>query len=111
MFAHYYVRCKNLDKARRVFGNAIGKCPKDKLFKAYIQLEMQLGNFDRCRKIYERYLMVFPDSPLPWIGFAELEFALEEYNRARSLYESAIKLPALNMPETIWKAYIDMEIN
>jgi len=111
MYSHFYIRCKNLDMARKVYGNAIGKCPKDKIFKAYIQLEMQLGNFDRCRKIYEKYLDVFPDNPLPWIGYAELECVLEEYSRARSLFESAIKLPALNMPETIWKAYIDMEIS
>jgi crooked neck len=70
--------------ARKVFGNAIGKCPKDKLFKAYIQLEMQLANFDRCRKIYERYLYIFPDNPTPWIGYAELECVLEEFDRARS---------------------------
>lgn len=111
MYSQFYIRTKNLEMARKVFGNAIGKCPKDKIFKAYIQLEMQLGNFDRCRKIYEKYLLIFPDNPLPWIGFAELECMLEEYSRARSLFESAIKLPALNMPETIWKAYIDMEIS
>jgi crooked neck len=84
MYSHYYVRCGDLEMARKVFGNAIGKCPKDKLFKAYIQLEMQLANFDRCRKIYERYLYIFPDNPTPWIGYAELECVLEEFDRARS---------------------------
>lgn len=27
---------------------AIGMAPKDKTFKAYIELELQLGNIDRC---------------------------------------------------------------
>jgi crooked neck len=35
-------------------GQAIGKCPRKKLFKFYIDLEMQLLEFDRCRKIHER---------------------------------------------------------
>lgn len=69
-----------------------------------------MTNFERCRKIYERFLLEFPDKPGVWINFAEMEFKLEEYKRARLLYESAIVLPALNMPETVWKAYIDMEI-
>ena len=29
---------------------ALGMCPKRKLFKAYIELETQLGSIDRCRK-------------------------------------------------------------
>jgi len=28
------------------------KCPKDKLFRGYIELELQLQEFDRCRKLY-----------------------------------------------------------
>lgn len=54
---------------------------------------------------------MFPDNPLPWICYGEMECLLEEFDRARNLYESAINLPALNMPETIWKSYIDMEIS
>lgn len=55
MFAHFYVRCKDESSARKIFGAGVGKCPSDKIFKAYIQFEMQLANFDRVRKIYEKY--------------------------------------------------------
>ncbi len=41
------VRCKRLDAARRILGMALGVAPKEKTFKAYIELEMQLGSFDR----------------------------------------------------------------
>ncbi|CAA0838213.1 crooked neck protein- putative / cell cycle protein- putative [Striga hermonthica] len=30
--------------------------PKDKIFKKYIEIELQLGNIERCRKLYEKYL-------------------------------------------------------
>jgi crooked neck len=40
MYAHFYIRCKNLDQARKVFGTAIGKCPNEKIFKAYADLEL-----------------------------------------------------------------------
>lgn len=35
---------------------AIGMCPKEKLFKGYVQLERDLGEIDRCRKVYRRVL-------------------------------------------------------
>lgn len=48
MAAHFEIRQQRLDAARQILGMAIGSCPKDKLFKAYIDLELQLGNVDRC---------------------------------------------------------------
>ena len=110
-FAHFYIRQKNLDAARRIFGSSIGVCPNEKLFQAYIDLEMQLTNFDRCRLLFNKFLLTFPDKPNVWIKFAEMECNLEEYERSRSIYRTAISLPVLNMPETVWKAYIDMEIS
>jgi len=44
------------------------------------------------------------------LRFAELEVLLAEAGRARALYELAISQPVLDMPESLWKAYIDFEI-
>ena len=55
MYAKFEIRQKNLTAARRILGTAIGKCPKPKTFKGYIELELQLREFDRCRKLYEKY--------------------------------------------------------
>lgn len=111
MFAHFHIRQKDIAAARKVFGVAIGMCPQEKIFQAYIDLEMQLTNFDRCRQLYNRFLLTFPDKPFAWIKFAEMESGLEEYDRARAIFRSAISLPVLNMPESVWKAYIDLEIS
>lgn len=43
--------------------------------------------------------------------FAELEVMLSEAGRARGLFELAIQQPVLDMPEAVWKAYIDFEIS
>ena len=48
------MRQKNLDGARAILGRAIGVVHTDKIFKGYIELELQLGNMDRCRIIYEK---------------------------------------------------------
>jgi hypothetical protein len=45
------IRAKRLDAARKILGLALGTCPKDKLFKEYIQLELSLGNIDRCMRV------------------------------------------------------------
>ena len=58
LFAQFEVRQLNIDKARKILGTAIGMCPKEKLFKEYITLELQLREFDRCRQLYQKYLTV-----------------------------------------------------
>jgi crooked neck len=58
LYAEFEVRQLNLDKARKLLGRAIGMCPKEKLFKDYITLELQLREFDRCRQIYQKYIAV-----------------------------------------------------
>lgn len=35
-------------------------CPKEKLFKGYVQLERDLGEIDRCRTIYRQALRHAP---------------------------------------------------
>lgn len=80
---------------------AIGKCPKNKLLKGYIELELQLREFDRCRKLYEKYLEFSPENCTTWIKFAELETILGDTDRARSIFELAIGQPRLDMPEVM----------
>ncbi len=41
------VRCKDLKAARGLYGRAIGTAPKERVFKSYIELELQMGNIDR----------------------------------------------------------------
>lgn len=75
-------------------------------------MELQLANIDRVREIYKKQIQIFSDNPTPWIKWAELEKSLEEIDRFREIMEIAIKgNPNMNMPETIWKAYIDNEID
>lgn len=93
-----------------MFGVAIGKCPNDKLFKEYIDLEYKLVNMDRVRTIYAKYIETFPDNPDPFIAWAELEKSLPEIERYKAIFELAIDHPTMNMPEKVWKAYIDNEI-
>ena len=42
MFAKFEVRRLDLPAARKLLGAAIGMCPKEKLFKGYIQLELDV---------------------------------------------------------------------
>ena len=109
MNAHYLIRNGNLDKARKLLGTAIGKHPKKSVFKAYIELEQTLGEIDRCRKLYEKMLEVFPDSCYAWIHYATLESNVEEIERARALYELAVSQELQDDPDALWKSYIEFE--
>jgi crooked neck len=134
LFAKFEIRQKNITSARRILvnsftlikieskiiifncfnhflkGQSIGMCPKDKLFKGYIELEIELREFDRCRLLYEKYLEFNPQNCTTWIKYGELESILGDNDRARAIYELSIEQPCLDMPEIIWKAYIDFEI-
>ncbi|CAH8388447.1 unnamed protein product [Eruca vesicaria subsp. sativa] len=109
--AQFEIRQLNLTGARQILGNAIGKAPKDKIFKKYIEMELQLANIDRCRKLYDRYLEWSPENCYAWRSYAEFEMSLSEKDRARAIFELAISQPVLDMPELLWKSYIDFEIS
>ncbi|XP_022203014.2 protein crooked neck [Nilaparvata lugens] len=109
LYAHFEIRHKNLTVARKTLGMALGICPKDKLFRGYIDLEIQLREFDRCRVLYRKFIEFGNENCITWMRFAELETLLGDTDRARSIYELAINQPRLDMPELLWKAYIDFE--
>ncbi|KAK9936634.1 hypothetical protein M0R45_013463 [Rubus argutus] len=107
--AQFEIRQLNLTAARHILGSAIGKAPKEKIFKKYIEIELQLANLDRCRKLYEKFLEWTPHNCYVWIKYAELETALGDTERARAIYELAISQLELDKPELLWKAYLDFE--
>jgi crooked neck len=109
--AKCHVRRKDLATARKLFGKAIGLCGKQKIFIEYIDLELALGEIDRCRALYNNYLKAMPHNCTAWAQYAELEKSVGESERCRAIYQLAIKQPTLDMPEMLWKAYIDFEID
>jgi crooked neck len=110
MAAQLEVRQKDLPAARKLLGKAIGMCPKENIFKGYIDLELQLGEIERCRELYAKYLETMSYNCAAWKAFSDLEMSVGETARARALFEMAVSLPELDMPEMLWKAYIDFEI-
>lgn len=129
LFAKFEIRRLRLTEARKILGAGIGICPKPALFQGYIDLEVDLREFDRVRTLYEKYLEVSygkrysihaltlflakydPTNAPAWIKFAELETTLQDFPRTRAIYELAIEQPqGLSMPELLWKSYIDFEI-
>jgi len=109
MKAQFEVRQGGLMAARKTLGQALGRCPKDKLYKAYIELELKLFEFSRCRTLYEKRVQWDPANCEAWIKFAELERGLLDLSRARAIYELAVEQTNLDMPELLWKSYIDFE--
>lgn len=83
MAAQLEVRQKDLPAARKLLGYAIGYCPKESLFKSYVNLELQIGEIDRCRQIYAKYLEFMSYNCTAWQAFAQLEASVGESSRAR----------------------------
>lgn len=51
-----------------------------------------------------------PTNSAAWIKYAELETQLADYSRARAIFELGVTQSPLSMPELLWKAYIDFEV-
>ncbi|KAJ3090637.1 Crooked neck-like protein 1 [Quaeritorhiza haematococci] len=109
-YARFLIRRMDITAARKTLGMAIGLCPKEKLFKGYIELELQLREFDRVRALYEKYLAWNPANCYAWIKYAELERMLGDTERSRGIFEIAVEQGVLDMPEVLWKGYIDFEV-
>ncbi|BFG34861.1 hypothetical protein CerSpe_211350 [Prunus speciosa] len=107
--AQFEIRQLNLEGAHKILGASIGCAPKAAIFDKYIEMELRLGNVDRCRKLYENYLDWLPRNSNNWVKYAELEKTLGEEERARGIFELAIGQPQLDKPGLLWKAYIDFE--
>ncbi|KAF2842298.1 TPR-like protein [Patellaria atrata CBS 101060] len=107
--ANFDIRQRDVTSARKTLGRAIGECPKDSLFHKYIQLELRLFEFGRCRKIFEKWLEFNAANCAAWLKFSELERGLDDIPRARAIFELAVSQPVLDMPELLWKGYIDFE--
>ena len=72
------VRRRDLTAARKILGNAIGLCGKEKIFIEYIALELALGEVDRCRALYGNYLKSISHNCQTWSKYAELERSIGE---------------------------------
>lgn len=59
---------------------ALGICPRDKLYRGYIDLEIQLREFDRCRILYEKFLEFGPENCTTWMKVCELHQFIIYYN-------------------------------
>ncbi|KAL6132250.1 hypothetical protein ACLB2K_070621 [Fragaria x ananassa] len=72
--AKFEIRQLNLEGAREILDAAICKVRGTEiLLNKYIKMEQQLGNVDRCRNIYKKYISLSPQDCVAWIRFAMLE--------------------------------------
>ena len=69
----------------------MGMCPKKKIIDAYINIELQLGNNDRVKKIFQSYIQKFPGDENVWLNFCKFEESINENNVAEILYSNSIK--------------------
>ena len=111
--AESHIRELDLTSARKIFGQAIGmsKGNSNSVFKKYIEMEMQLREFDRVRTIYQKWLEYASSTSTIWLKWAELETLLDDKDRARVIYNLAVDEPEMDLPEVIWKSFIDFEYN
>ncbi|KAK6202767.1 cell cycle control protein [Scheffersomyces amazonensis] len=105
-----------LSKARKILGRSIGQSSSQKskksLFKYYINFEKKLGEWDRVRKLYERWLEIDTLSKantnsIPIVlDYIEFEKSLNEYDRVLSIFNASLVLAD---HEDLSKKFIPLE--
>ncbi|OQR97253.1 pre-mRNA-splicing factor, Crooked neck-like protein [Achlya hypogyna] len=109
LLAKFLLRQRDVAGCRKVLGEALGRCPTPKLYRSYIGLEWMMGEVDRVRTLYEKWLQFSPHNCAAWKAFADVEKTVGEVARARAIFGLAIGQAVLDKPEMIWKAFIDFE--
>ncbi len=111
--AELEVRAGRVDSMRKLLGFALGRCPRPRIFEAYIALESELGEVQRCRELYKKLLETFPRRAAGWVQFAALEADLAEAERARWIFSAALAAAdeegGLDDPAALWAAYVSFE--
>jgi crooked neck len=64
--AEFEIRCKQVQDARMLLGRALGRCAREKIYQRYIELEHMMGQPDRCRQLYQKYLEFMPENCEAW---------------------------------------------
>lgn len=108
-YAKFLIRTTGtLDIARRLLGQAIGKCPKRSLFRGYISLERKADSRTRVRTLYQKYIDWGLGKQLDaWIEWATYEAEIGDLDRSFAIFEMAIRPEFLETNEFCWKAYVD----
>lgn len=101
-FAEFELRHEGLAAARKILGRAIGqsstKKPKAKILRRYIKFEKSLGEWERCRKLYEKWLelgitsQMVTDVSEILFQYIDFERGLNEVDRVISLYSTGLDL-------------------
>lgn len=101
---------EGLSKARKILGRSIGQTggngPKSSIFKYYIAFEKRLGEWDRVRLLFEKWIelaLLSGTRVLPIIAqYVEFEQSLEEYDRCEAILQLAL---SLSRDETTSKSF------
>lgn len=114
-YAKFEVRRLELQTARKILGTGIGMCPKEALFKGYIDLEIELREFDRARTLYEKYLEVRVSTPTTFVNWVLIvtcstthptpQHGSNSLNLKRSSKTCPVRAQSSNWacPNTLWQ--------
>lgn len=103
------LRHQGLAEMRAFFGQAIEQCARLKVFCAYSDLELRIGNVVESRQVCQNMLSQFPTSHNAWLAFIDLEQVLSEHARVHALYEAGVTIEEMDEPEIFWQRYIEYE--
>ena len=109
--AKLHIRNQDVQSARLVLGKGIGQYGSKSIFTLYLDMESKLGNFERCRKIHERWIEINPHEADNWIAYFKMENDIGEIERARMVIRKSLEMPFIAQPELLWKTAIDFEIS
>eukprot|EP00834_Sanchytrium_tribonematis_P003310 NODE_124_length_17341_cov_0.560028.p2 type:complete len:665 gc:universal NODE_124_length_17341_cov_0.560028:9609-11603(+) len=105
--ALFYIRQKQVDKARKIFKKGIENLPTGRLYMYYIDLETNLRNFKNSRFLFNELLCKFPNRIESYLDYARFELEMGETDRARAIFEVAL---TQNVDQSqIWRNFIDFE--
>lgn len=107
MFAQFEIRQDDIDQARLILGRCIGRTPNKEIFEYYINIEIKLKEFDRARKLYQRYIEYDSLNLDTWYKYIQLEEDLGDEDRARGLFKIILNNEVMDLSLAIRKTVME----
>jgi crooked neck len=85
------VKRERIGDARLSYGKLIGIFGSELVIKEYIEMERQLGEYERVRRIYNKHLELYDKSIAPWMEYASFEESIGEYEKAELIHSSKVR--------------------
>nr|PIM01056.1 putative crooked neck family 1 protein isoform 2 [Toxoplasma gondii COUG] len=112
LYIHFEERCKELDRARKVFERYLSNRPSQESFLRFCKFEERHRQIPRARAGFEKAIELLPEDMLDehfFLKFAQFEERQRETERAKVIYQQALEQLPKGESDLLYEKYVTFQ--